>query len=63
MDTQRFNGPGKRTNNYWDASKVKLTSMTWVMVNEASSALTSWEKGDIDIIETVPGSEAPRLMQ
>lgn len=53
----------KKNDNYWDASKVKLTSMTWVMVNEASSALTSWEKGDIDIIETVPGSEAPRLEQ
>lgn len=52
----------KKNENYWDASKVKLSTMTWVMVNEASSALTSWEKGDIDIIETVPGSEAPRLI-
>lgn len=75
-DTYIGNGPFKmvkwthndsmeweKNENYWDAKNVKLSKMTWVMVNEASSALTSWEKGEIDIIESVPPAEAPRLIQ
>ncbi|QCX33088.1 peptide ABC transporter substrate-binding protein [Caloramator sp. E03] len=73
-DTYIGNGPFKmvkwthndsmeweKNENYWDAKNVKLSKMTWVMVNEASSALTSWEKGEIDVIETVPSAEVPRL--
>ncbi|MCX7885614.1 MAG: peptide ABC transporter substrate-binding protein [Caloramator sp.] len=52
-----------KNENYWDAKNVKLSKMTWVMVNEASSALPSWEKGEIDIIESVPPAEAPRLIK
>lgn len=75
-DTYIGNGPFKmvkwthndsmewvKNENYWDAKNVKLSKMTWVMVTEASSALPSWEKGEIDIIESVPPAEAPRLIQ
>lgn len=52
-----------KNTNYWDAKNVKLDSMTFVMVNDASSALTSWEKGEVDVIETVPSSEIPRMIE
>lgn len=52
----------KKNTNYWDANNVNLDSLTFVMVNDASSALTSWENGEIDVIESVPSSEIPRLI-
>lgn len=52
----------KKNVNYWDAKNIKLDTMTFVMVNDSSSALTSWEKGEIDVIESVPASEEAKLM-
>lgn len=52
----------KKNTNYWDAKNVKLDSMTFVMVNDASSAMTAWEKGEVDVIESVPSSEVPRMI-
>jgi oligopeptide transport system substrate-binding protein len=47
--------------NYWDAKNVKLDKLKFVIVVEQSSALTAWEKGDIDINEGVPTAEIERL--
>lgn len=76
MDTYIGNGPFKVTKftskdaiefeknkEYWDAKNVKLSKMTFVMVVEASSALQSFEKGEIDLIEAPPSAEIPRLKQ
>lgn len=49
--------------NYWDNAKVKLDKMTFVMVIDESSALTSFEKGDIELLDTVVGTEIPRLQK
>lgn len=51
----------EKNKNYWDEKNVKLTSMTWVMVVEASSALVSYEKGEIDFFEAPPASDMERL--
>lgn len=50
-----------KNENYWNAKEIKLTHMTFVMVEEPSAALTSFEKGDIEFIDNVPASDAPRL--
>ncbi len=47
--------------NYWDAKNVKLDKLKFVIVVEQSSALTAWEKGDIDVNEGVPTAEIARL--
>lgn len=48
---------------YWDAKNIKLDKMKWVMVNDEMSALAAWEGGAIDFLDSVPGAEAPRLLQ
>lgn len=52
-----------KNENYWDAENVKLGKLTFVMVNDASAALMSWENKEVDIIQSVPASEAPRLIE
>lgn len=49
--------------NYWNAKSVKLDSMKWTMIVEASSYMMAWEKGDVDIIESPPTSDVPKLIE
>lgn len=51
----------ERNENYWDAKNVKLDKLKFVVVVEESSALTAWEKGDIDINGGIPSAELQRL--
>lgn len=51
-----------RNENYWDAKNVKLDKLKFVIVVEESSALTAWEKGDIDVNGNVPSAEIQRLL-
>lgn len=51
-----------RNENYWDAKSVKLDKLKFVIVVEESSALTAWEKGDIDINGSIPTAELQRLV-
>jgi oligopeptide transport system substrate-binding protein len=48
--------------NYWQADKVKLERIVGLMIVEASTALTAYEGGTIDILATVPTEEISRLI-
>jgi len=47
---------------YWQADKVKLERIVGLMIVEASTMLTAYEGGTLDIISTVPTEEIPRLI-
>lgn len=49
--------------NYWNAKTIKLSKMTWVIVVEASSYVVSFEKGEIDLIESPPAADIQRLTE
>jgi oligopeptide transport system substrate-binding protein len=48
--------------NYWNKSKVKLDELKMVMIVDSTVALQAWEKGEIDVINTFPTTEVPRLL-
>lgn len=52
----------EKNTNYWNASAVKLTKLTFAEVTDTTIALQAWEKGDIDVLDTVPTTETPRLL-
>jgi oligopeptide transport system substrate-binding protein len=47
--------------NYWDAGKVKLDTMAFVCVEEQATALTMFEKGEIDLNDDPPVTDIERL--
>ena len=47
---------------YWDKDKVKLTKITYYMVEDASTALSMYQSGQLDASSTVPLSELPKLV-
>ncbi len=52
----------KKNPNYWDADSVKLDQINYNMIVEASTTLTAYESGDLDIINHIPRQEIPRLI-
>ena len=73
VDTMITNGPYKMVKwaegqieyvpneSYWDAGAIKLDRLVFTMVEEQSTELTMFETGEIDMTNTVPGPEIPRL--
>jgi oligopeptide transport system substrate-binding protein len=47
--------------NYWNAENVKLTKIIAHMIVDESTQLTAYETGELDIIDTMPSAEIPRL--
>jgi oligopeptide transport system substrate-binding protein len=47
---------------YWDKDKVKLTKITYLMVNDSSTALSMYETGQLDAAVLVPSSELSKLV-
>jgi oligopeptide transport system substrate-binding protein len=47
---------------YWDKDKVKLTKITYFMVEDESTALSMFQSGQLDASSTVPVSELPKLV-
>src|SRR5664280_152415 len=47
---------------YWDRDKVKLTKITYYMVEDASTALSMYQTGQLDGAAAVPLSELPKLV-
>jgi oligopeptide transport system substrate-binding protein len=47
---------------YWDRDKVKLTKITYYMVEDSSTALSMYESGQLDSSSNVPNSELPKLV-
>src|SRR5659263_51975 len=47
---------------YWDKNNVKLTKVTFLMVEDSSTALSMYQSGQLDSAVTVPSSELPKLV-
>ncbi|MFZ3102249.1 MAG: peptide ABC transporter substrate-binding protein [Desulfitobacteriaceae bacterium] len=47
--------------NYWDANAVKLTVLTFNLVEDGKAALTAFEAGQLDGTDNVPISDIERL--
>jgi oligopeptide transport system substrate-binding protein len=47
---------------YWDRNSVKLTKITYYMVEDSSTALSMYESGQLDSSSNVPNSELPKLV-
>jgi oligopeptide transport system substrate-binding protein len=47
---------------YWDQAKVKLTKITYYMVEDESTALSMFQSGQLDAAANVPVSELPKLV-
>jgi len=47
---------------YWDKDKVKLTKITYFMVEDETTALSMFQSGQLDASSTVPISELPKLV-
>ncbi|MCX6085253.1 MAG: peptide ABC transporter substrate-binding protein [Caldiserica bacterium] len=47
---------------YWDKDKVKLTKITYYMVEDESTALAMFQSGQLDAAANVPVSELPKLV-
>lgn len=46
---------------YWDKDAVKLDKLLIYMVEDESTELTMFETGELDVTNSVPGTEIPRL--
>ncbi|PLX34093.1 MAG: hypothetical protein C0604_02330 [Clostridiales bacterium] len=47
---------------YWNKDSVKLEEIEVLMIVDESTQLAALESGEIDVIETVPNQEIPRLL-
>lgn len=52
----------KKNEHYWDADNVKLQGIKLLMIAEASTALQGYQSGEIQILDTIPQEEIPKLM-
>ncbi|MBK5251891.1 MAG: hypothetical protein JJE29_04580 [Peptostreptococcaceae bacterium] len=51
----------KPNEEYWNRDAVKLSQIEILMIVDELTQLTAMEAGEIDVIETVPNQEIPRL--
>nr|WP_184307630.1 peptide ABC transporter substrate-binding protein [Anaerosolibacter carboniphilus] len=51
----------EKNDNYYGKDRVKLDRVDMAMIVEASTALTAYEAGDIDLIDDIPNQEIERL--
>jgi oligopeptide transport system substrate-binding protein len=47
---------------YWDRNSVRLSKVTYLMVEDESTALSMYQSGQLDASSTVPLSELPKLV-
>lgn len=59
--TQKDSMEFEKNMKYWDAKNVTLSKMTFTMIVESSSAVGSFNKGDLDLIESPPAADIPSL--
>lgn len=52
-----------RNEFYWDASKVKIPGLEFILTESSTTELTLFENGQLDMGENVPSAEYPRLLQ
>ncbi|MBN2259411.1 MAG: peptide ABC transporter substrate-binding protein [Clostridiales bacterium] len=51
-----------KNENYWQADKVMLDTIEAFMIVDATTALTAYETGELDVIDNMPAEDMPRLM-
>jgi len=51
----------QKNENYWNAASVKLSEINFRFILEPATALSAFEKGEIDGFREVPASDIPRL--
>jgi len=52
-----------KNEHYWDAAKVKSSQMEIFLLDNASTALSMFESGQLDLGDSIPPSEVPRLVK
>ncbi len=50
-----------KNENYWDAKSVKLSELTFKLIEDNKAALTSFESGQLDGTENIPTEDINRL--
>lgn len=51
----------EKNENYWDAEDVTLDKLTFRYVLDTSTALTAYEGGEVDGVQSIPSSDYARL--
>lgn len=51
-----------KNENYWQADKVKLNKIEAFMINDGTSALATYEAGELDVVDNISSEDIPRLM-
>lgn len=49
--------------HYWDAAKVKSSKLELYLLDNSSTALSMFESGQLDMGDSIPPSEVPRLVK
>ncbi len=52
-----------KNEHYWDAAKVKMAKMEFVLTDSATTELNMFENNQIDLGGNVPASDIPRLLK
>lgn len=52
-----------RNDDYWDAKNVKITKLTFNLVEDGKAALTAFEAGQLDGTDNIPITDIERLRQ
>ncbi|WP_242833862.1 peptide ABC transporter substrate-binding protein [Desulfosporosinus sp. OT] len=52
-----------KNDNYWDAKSVKISELTFNLIEDPKAALTAYEAGQVDGIDSVPAGDTKRLLK
>lgn len=52
----------EKNEHYWDAQNVKLKGIKVVLVGDANTSLQGYQAGEIDVTDTLPSEQIPRLI-
>jgi oligopeptide transport system substrate-binding protein len=52
-----------KNDQYWDAGKVKASKIELFLMDNSSTALSMFESGQLDMADSIPPSEVPRLLK
>jgi oligopeptide transport system substrate-binding protein len=50
-----------KNENYWDADKVTLNTLKFVLMEDGNAAYSAYQTGEVSMIKTVPTEEVPGL--
>jgi len=50
-----------KNENYWNASKVTLNTLKFVLMEDANAAYSAYQAGEVSMIKTLPTEEIPTL--